>query len=712
MHLRRATVRSKGRTYRYSQLVESFRRPDGVPASRVVFSFGALSDLEHENLRRAFHASAGGKAVVLASDAPPAVLPILDNLGYLAHAVLLELWKGWGLPDLIDGLACEDAREVRVSDVIAALVLQRSIRPDSKLASVDWYERTALPELQGCSVTAYNNTRIHRALDALFRIEAPLQEALVSKVVARQGRPQLLFLDCTDTWFTSDGPPLASKRIGKDQTLRMQIGILLLCDQDGLPLRWATLPGWHHEGDSMLKIVQAVSRWQWAREAPLVMDRAGGTHTMVTQLRITGIRFLTAVPASEFASYSDRIPRGSFDSVERDADALRRHALELGFVRVSDERYLLDLGVFSRGERASGPEEHTLLPTCSRAVASLLFARKLASDFAAHDTYPSLAARYGIAARSLQRFANLLGLQDSVQQAVLDGHADRLSVDQLRSIAVLPADEQLRALLDAEQASTGKPILLPTRATLAHIDADVLQVRGVVVFNPQRFLNQKVISEDRQKKLATFTTDLNARLSSPSSKRDRDSVLAEVAEYLRRHALTSMYDLKVAETEHHHRKIWQVELTRDEAESANRRASDGLSLIIAHPELTGTAANLVESYFAKDKVEKDFRIIKSSLHLRPVHHRTDPKVQAHVSLCVLALLLQRTLEQRIRAAGLDSTAERALAALDSCHLNRLASEIPAYCPTVPTREQRLLVDALGLPHLLDETAISSAITPR
>jgi len=57
MHLRMVQAASGGVAKRYAQLVQSYRRDDGVPAHRVVASLGELSDQEIENLRRALKAS-------------------------------------------------------------------------------------------------------------------------------------------------------------------------------------------------------------------------------------------------------------------------------------------------------------------------------------------------------------------------------------------------------------------------------------------------------------------------------------------------------------------------------------------------------------------------------------------------------------------------------------------------------------------------------
>ncbi|MBI2894233.1 MAG: hypothetical protein HYY06_11840, partial [Deltaproteobacteria bacterium] len=46
MHVRISTVRRADRTYCYAQLVESYRRPDGMPAHRVLAHLGTRSEQE------------------------------------------------------------------------------------------------------------------------------------------------------------------------------------------------------------------------------------------------------------------------------------------------------------------------------------------------------------------------------------------------------------------------------------------------------------------------------------------------------------------------------------------------------------------------------------------------------------------------------------------------------------------------------------------
>ena len=138
-------------------------------------------------------------------------------------------------------------------------------------------------------------------------------------------------------------------------------------------------------------------------------------------------------------------------------------------------------------------------------------------------------------------------------------------------------------------------------------------------------------------------------------------------------------------------------------------------LLVAHADLLQSAAEMVALYRAKDAVEKDFQTIKSDLELRPVFHHTDPKVRAHVSLCMLALLLERTMECRLRKAGKAMTAPAAFEELAGGHLNMVATgpdESVAYVATEPSTEQRELLARLRLEHLVDQDQMASRIDPR
>ena len=235
----------------------------------------------------------------------------------------------------------------------------------------------------------------------------------------------------------------------------------------------------------------------------------------------------------------------------------------------------------------------------------------------------------------------------------------------------------------------------------------------MLLFNPARFLAQRHTAREHLRKLEEFVTDLNRRLRSPSSRRKRDSVLAAIGGELRHRSWLDLFEIHIEAASFEGRSVQQVRLVRNDEAWRLRQRTDGLTLIVTYPDVTGTAPEIAALYFAKDKVEKDFHTIKSVLELRPVRHRTDTKVRAHVTLCMLALLLERSLERQLDAGGLPMTAATALAELRSVHLNLYAGSPEAtYSVTQLAPDQRSILAALGLEELASDDDVGQAIAPR
>jgi transposase len=60
--------------------------------------------------------------------------------------------------------------------------------------------------------------------------------------------------------------------------------------------------------------------------------------------------------------------------------------------------------------------------------------------------------------------------------------------------------------------------------------------------------------------------------------------------------------------------------------------------IISSSDDTLSAGDIALKYKQLMEVERAFRTLKTTLDLRPVYHRKDERIQAHVFLCFLALL--------------------------------------------------------------------------
>jgi transposase len=87
--------------------------------------------------------------------------------------------------------------------------------------------------------------------------------------------------------------------------------------------------------------------------------------------------------------------------------------------------------------------------------------------------------------------------------------------------------------------------------------------------------------------------------------------------------------------------------------------------VIQTEEAELTAVEAVSIYKELSEVERAFANLKDVIDMRPIYHRTDPRVQAHIFVAALAFLLHRAIEKKLKAAGLELSATEALQALRS-----------------------------------------------
>ena len=88
-------------------------------------------------------------------------------------------------------------------------------------------------------------------------------------------------------------------------------------------------------------------------------------------------------------------------------------------------------------------------------------------------------------------------------------------------------------------------------------------------------------------------------------------------------------------------------LVVDRAKARREERLDGKSIVlVGDPSLSAEEAAL--GYRGRWRVESAIRHMKSFVELRPVHHRTEERIRAHVAVCVLSYFLQRLVEIRTK----------------------------------------------------------------
>ncbi len=119
-----------------------------------------------------------------------------------------------------------------------------------------------------------------------------------------------------------------------------------------------------------------------------------------------------------------------------------------------------------------------------------------------------------------------------------------------------------------------------------------------------------------------------------------------------------------------------------------------------------TAVGAVQQYKELMEVERGFRSLKDILAMRPISHQVVPRVKAHIFVAALALLLQRLLERRLEAAGVNLSAAEALEALETVRVVtfRLDGQPARQGVSTGSPRARQVLKALGISNLRPPTS--------
>ena len=58
-----------------------------------------------------------------------------------------------------------------------------------------------------------------------------------------------------------------------------------------------------------------------------------------------------------------------------------------------------------------------------------------------------------------------------------------------------------------------------------------------------------------------------------------------------------------------------------------------------------TREEIIDDYKSLQEIERDFRILKSELYLRPINHSKDERAIAHIYVCILSLLIKHIIQK-------------------------------------------------------------------
>ena len=141
---------------------------------------------------------------------------------------------------------------------------------------------------------------------------------------------------------------------------------------------------------------------------------------------------------------------------------------------------------------------------------------------------------------------------------------------------------------------------------------------------------------------------------------------------------------------------------------------DGIYCLMTNLK-TASPKELIDAYRNRMEIERSFHQLKSFVEIRPIYHHNEERIKAHVTVCVLAYLLNNTVMHLTRQKKdfEELTAQSIYNYLKGCKLVELsASGQQRLKLSTPTDEQVQLTKILADKNLLEEEHIQQLLSVR
>ncbi len=252
------------------------------------------------------------------------------------------------------------------------------------------------------------------------------------------------------------------------------------------------------------------------------------------------------------------------------------------------------------------------------------------------DVYPGNTGDPSTVPDQVKKLRNRFGLE----RVVLVGDRGMLTQTRIDTLREYPdlgwisalRFESIRELVEKGDFQTS----LFDKQNLAEITSEKFPgERLVVCYNPYLAEDRKRTREELLKateaKLAKIAAETARRTNKPLT---GEAIGVKVGTVINKHKVGKHIKLTIEDN--------KLEFERDEASIEREAHIDGIYIIRTNESATvRSAEDTVRTYKSLGQVEQAFRCMKSlDLRVRPIHHRTDEHVRAHIFLCMLAYYVQ------------------------------------------------------------------------
>ena len=593
MFPRIAKSKKKNKTYQYLVVSESSWE-HGQSKTRNIANLGNIerfSNHDIEGLIDGLIKIFSLDTYVLRDD-----VEILESLEHGTIIFWRKFWNELGLGDILRRQLKKHNPHVQIAveQYVEMMVVNRCIRPCSKLRTAGWVDTTSYKVMHGYSRLERDVNYFYRSMDCLIEIKDAVELAIFERLRNLFSvNVKLTFYDITSTYFHTDNCPLGEHGYSRDHRRDCeQIVIGVVTSYEGYPLKHYVFKGDTTDVTTVKEVVKNLKQSYHIEETVFVGDRGMVSKVNIEELEEHGFDCIMGVKMHQNELYQSVILREELDWKEaplehRGLKVLEKHVVIKDFLNWNLKRLLRENQI-DISDKEFEPIVEGIRALSNTTKPDFKGFRKLLR-----------ACRSGIDSKLCQKVITLLKRYTN--------HYD----DTARFIICLNPE---RRQTDSKKRQTA------IESCTTKLDA---------LFENTK--EQKTNRSQKKKKTKNDTT------SSSNQLMERERKIAKVFEGYRAK----------------YRKFFQFQ--RDETTQyvtgcrVNQSVIDfeakfdGVFALLSTRDKLG-ATTVIDSYKNLQEVETLFDDLKHFVDVHPIRHRLEERVRAHVFVCILALLLKRIFE--------------------------------------------------------------------
>ncbi len=292
MYVKITPRKKNDKTYYCAELVEGYKENGKVKHRRIMY-FGSVDSEMAEKLKIVFSKDFDDFTNLNKIDYSSAV-------SYGSFVLLDSLFSQSGLfAKMQKTLVSQDPHITTqtTAECIKAMVFQRLLKPDSKLAFLDWAPTTPLPYFTSLR-EEWDLQTLYRSLEVLEENWEQLEQELyqIALNVYQQTHKEL-FYDITSSYLEGHHCTIATYGYSRDKRKdKVQIVIGLVTTYDGFPIQCKIYPGNTKDETTVSTVIEELTHQYPIQEIVFVGDRGMLTANNVKAIQDKQQKYVMAIP--------------------------------------------------------------------------------------------------------------------------------------------------------------------------------------------------------------------------------------------------------------------------------------------------------------------------------------------------------------------------------------------------------------------------------